>query len=168
MMMKFWNAEIWSNFSAQIAATNPSVPSIALPSRANPSAQAGWGITSSEGKKNSVTAKTPRPTTMPRTIAPMTYAPKSSSGESGGSRMKIRLPFIFDCISDDDVLANAFWSTDIMTSPGTRNAVYETFPPNTETLDSSTCEKMSRYSSAVNTGARIVWKLTFQNRSSSL
>ncbi len=58
--------------------------------------------------------------------------------------MKIRLPFIFDCISDDDVLANAFCSTDIITSPGIRNAVYETRPPNTETFDSRTCEKMSR------------------------
>jgi hypothetical protein len=37
--------------------------------------------------------------------------------------MKIRLPVIFDWIIDDELLANAFCSTDIITSPGTRNAV---------------------------------------------
>ena len=37
--------------------------------------------------------------------------------------MKIRLPVIFDWISDDELLANAFCSTDIITRPGIRNAV---------------------------------------------
>ena len=46
-----------------------------------------------------------------------------SSGDSGGSSTKIRLPVIFDWISDDELLANAFCSTDIITSPGIRNAV---------------------------------------------
>ncbi len=46
-----------------------------------------------------------------------------SSGDSGGSSTKIRLPVIFDWISDDDALANEFCSTDIITRPGTRNAV---------------------------------------------
>ena len=46
-----------------------------------------------------------------------------SSGDSGGSSTKIRLPVIFDWISDDDEFANAFCSTDIITRPGTRNAV---------------------------------------------
>jgi len=46
-----------------------------------------------------------------------------SSGESGGSRTKMRFPVIFDWIIEDELLANAFCSTDIITSPGTRNAV---------------------------------------------
>ena len=75
------------------------------------------------GTKNSVTMKTPRPTTSPRIIAPSTYAAKKSAGDNGGSRMKMRLPVIFDWIIDDELLANAFCSTDIITSPGTRNAV---------------------------------------------
>ena len=75
---------------------------------------------------------------------------------------------ILDWISDDDEFANAFCSTDIITRPGTRNAVYVTRPSYTDTRPSSTCEKMSRYRSAVRIGAAIVWKLTFQNRSSSL
>jgi hypothetical protein len=32
------------------------------------------------------------------------------------------LPVTFDWISDDDAFANAFCSTDIITSPGTRKA----------------------------------------------
>ena len=75
---------------------------------------------------------------------------------------------IFDWISEDDALANAFCSTDIITRPGTRNAVYDTRPSKTDTRPSSTCEKMSRYRSAVRIGAATVWKLTFQKRSSSL
>ncbi len=46
-----------------------------------------------------------------------------SSGDSGVSRTKIRLPVIFDWIIDDELLANAFCSTDIITRPGIRNAV---------------------------------------------
>src|SRR6266550_430475 len=91
-----------------------------------------------------------------------------SKGESGGRSTKMRLPVILDWMSDEELLAKAFCSTDIITSPGTRNAVYATRPSNTDTRDSSTCEKISRYKSAVSTGARIVWKLTFQKRSSSL
>ena len=33
------------------------------------------------------------------------------------------LPLIFDWISDDELLANEFCSTDIITRPGIRNAV---------------------------------------------
>ena len=37
--------------------------------------------------------------------------------------MKITLPDIFDWIRLEEVLAKAFCSTDIITRPGTRNAV---------------------------------------------
>ena len=36
------------------------------------------------------------------------------------------LPVIFDWIRLEELLANAFCSSDIMASPGTRNAVYAT------------------------------------------
>jgi hypothetical protein len=60
---------------------------------------------------------------MPRTTAPSTYAAKRSTGESGGSSTKMRFPVIFDWISEDELLANAFCSTDIITSPGIRKVV---------------------------------------------
>src|SRR5260221_9665754 len=93
---------------------------------------------------------------------------KRSPADNGGNNTKMRLPVIFDWMSDDDEFANAFCNTAIMTSPGTRNAVYVTRPSKTDTRPSSTWEKMSRYKSALKIGAAIVWKLTFQNRSSSL
>ena len=96
---------------------------IALPASANASAQAGCGIARSDGANQTVTRKTPPPTTRPRAIAPSTYAANSSAGDSGGSSTKIRLPVIFDWISDEDEFAKLFCSTDIMTSPGTRNSV---------------------------------------------
>ena len=46
-----------------------------------------------------------------------------STGDSGGSSTKMRLPVIFDWMSDDELLANAFCSTAIITSPGMRKAV---------------------------------------------
>ena len=70
--MKFWNAASWSNLSAQMPASRPSIARIALPSSANVSAQTGCGIARSDGAKNSVTRNTPVPTTMPRTMAPST------------------------------------------------------------------------------------------------
>jgi len=48
---------------------------------------------------------------------------KRSPADSGGSSTKMRLPVIFDWISDDDEFAKAFCSTAIITRPGTRNAV---------------------------------------------
>ena len=50
----------------------------------------------------------------------MTYAPKISRGDNGGSSTKMRFPVILDWMSDDELLANAFCSTDIITNPGTR------------------------------------------------
>ncbi len=66
---------------------------------------------------------TPKPTTTPRTTEAATYAPNSCQCENGGSRMKIKLPMIFDWIRLEEEFANAFCSTDIITSPGIRNAV---------------------------------------------
>ncbi len=77
------------------------------------------------------------------------------------------LPVTFDWIIDDELLANAFCSSDIIARPGIRNAVYDT-PGYTSTRPASTCENTSRYSNAVMIGAATVWKLTFQNRSISL
>ena len=51
-------------------------------------------------------------------------------------------PVTLDWISEEDELAKAFCSTDIITSPGIRNAVYIT--PCTFTCPSSTWEKISR------------------------
>ena len=121
MMMKLWNAASWSNFSAQIPARRPIVPRMAQPASANPAAQNGC---STETLANgSVTTSTPAPTARPRTIDATTYAPKNSTCDSGVSSTNTMLPVTFDWIRLDELLANAFCSIDIMTSPGTRNAV---------------------------------------------
>ena len=65
----------------------------------------------------------PSPTITPRTIDAPTYALNSCQCESGGNNTKIKLPMIFDWIRLDDELAKAFCSTDIITSPGIKNAV---------------------------------------------
>ena len=41
MMMKFWNAAIWSNFSAHSPAISPSAPSMAAPSTENTTTHTG-------------------------------------------------------------------------------------------------------------------------------
>ena len=41
----------------------------------------------------------------------------------GASRMKTMLPVIFDWMIEDEALANAFCSIDIIARPGTRNWV---------------------------------------------
>ena len=65
MMMKFWNAAIWSNFSAHRPAISPSAPIIAAPITAN--AMTHSGCASCSGANHIVTTSTPRPTTTPRT-----------------------------------------------------------------------------------------------------
>ena len=67
MMMKFWKAAIWSNFSAQMPAIKPKVPINAAPSNKNTSIHTACATPTST--KPSVTANTPKPTTTPRTIA---------------------------------------------------------------------------------------------------
>ena len=47
------------------------------------------------------------------------------------------LPVTLDWIRLDELFAKAFWSIDIITSPGTRNDVYESCPY-TRTWSSST------------------------------
>ena len=74
---------------------------------------------------------------------------------------------IFDWISDDELFANEFCSTLIITRPGTRKLVYAT-PGYTCTWPVSAWPKIIRYSSAVITGASTVWKATFQKRRISL
>src|SRR6202140_1139375 len=91
-------------------------PRIMLPSKANERAHNGYD--GAIGANHRVTRSTPSPTEMPRTIAPTTYAPNRSRGDRGGSSTKIRLPVILDWISEDELLANAFCSTDIITRPG--------------------------------------------------
>ncbi|KAA8636982.1 hypothetical protein FZN37_004365 [Enterobacter hormaechei] len=70
-----------------------------------------------------VTTSTPVPTANPRMMEAHTYAPNISQCDSGGSMMNTRLPVIFDWMSDDELFANAFCSTLIITRPGTRKAV---------------------------------------------
>src|ERR1039458_9314240 len=77
------------------------------------------------------------------------------------------LPVILDWIRLEELLANAFCSTAIITRPGTRKAEYGT-APYTRACPCITWEKMSRYRSVVSTGAAMVWKATFQKRRSSL
>src|SRR5688572_32900966 len=102
--MKFWNAAIWSNLSAQIPATSPSAPRIALPASAKATIQTG--AASGSSTNHVVTASTPSPTVSPRPIAASTYAQKNSTCEIGGSRPKIRFPLILDRIELDELLAN--------------------------------------------------------------
>src|SRR4029078_12146036 len=94
-------------------------------------AHSGCATVNGAGLTSSVTASTPLPTARPRTIAPSTYATYMSRRDNGGSSTKIRLPVIFDWISDDDAFAKAFCSTDIMTRRGTRDAVERTCLPQT-------------------------------------
>src|SRR5882757_5347935 len=72
------------------------------------------------------------------------------------------LPVILDCTSEEELLANAFCSTDIITRPGTRNAAYGT-ASYMRVRPSMTWLKINR-----NRSAAIVWVLTFQKRSTSL
>ena len=65
-MMKFWNAAIWSNFSAHSPAIRPSVPSRAAPMK--PNARIHSGATSEGCANHQVTAITPMPTARPRTM----------------------------------------------------------------------------------------------------
>ena len=70
-----------------------------------------------------VTMNTPKPTASPRTTDASTYAKYISQCDSGGSSTNTRLPVIFDWISDDELFANAFCNTLIITRPGTRKLV---------------------------------------------
>jgi len=64
-MMKFWNAASWSNFSAHRPAIRPSEPNKVPPSTAKVSVHHGSDMPGQENQ--AVTAKTPNPTTSPRT-----------------------------------------------------------------------------------------------------
>ena len=67
MMTKFWNAAIWSNFSAHRPAMSPSEPSMPAPSSAK--AAIHQGSANDSGANHPVTTSTPAPTTSPRTTA---------------------------------------------------------------------------------------------------
>ena len=67
MIIKFWNAASWSNFSAHIPAIRPSVPIMAAPR--NPNTTIHSGFAKPGGANQTVTINTPAPTTMPRTMA---------------------------------------------------------------------------------------------------
>ena len=120
-MTKFWNAAIWSNFSAHSPATSPSAPMIAAPATAKTRIHAGSAAVS--GANQTVTSSTPVPTTSPRTTAAPTYARNHAQWLSGVTSSSTRLPVILLWISDDELLAKAFCSTLIITSPGTRKLV---------------------------------------------
>src|SRR5712692_11980790 len=77
------------------------------------------------------------------------------------------LPVILDWTSDEELLAKAFCSTDIITRPGTRNAEYGTVSY-IRARPSMTWLKINRKRTALSTGAPTVCVLTFQNRSTSL
>ena len=77
------------------------MPRIALPSSAKAITHAGCAGTRSPGANRSVTTNTPKPTTMPRTMAPATYAAKSPPGDNGASSTNTRFPVILDWISDE-------------------------------------------------------------------
>ena len=67
MMMKFWNAAIWSNFSAQRPATRPKAPISAAPAMVKKRTHSGLATCS--GANQIVTISTPVPTATPRTTA---------------------------------------------------------------------------------------------------
>src|SRR5258706_6367315 len=77
------------------------------------------------------------------------------------------LPVILDWTSDDELLANAFCSADIITRPGTRNAAYGT-ASYIRVRPSMTWLKMNRKRTPASTAAPIAWVLTFQKARTSL
>ena len=92
---------------------------VPLPTTAKPIAHRGFAT--GMGMSQRVAAKTPRPTTSPRTIAATRYAAKISTGAIGGNRMKTMFPVIFDWMIDEELFANAFCSIAIIARPGMRN-----------------------------------------------
>ena len=67
-----------------------------------------------------------KPTTKPRITAAARKAIKNCKYVSGVSNKNTMLPITFDCTRLDELFANAFCNSDIMISPGTKNAVYGT------------------------------------------
>ena len=121
MIRKFWKAASWSNFSAQMPAIRPMVPSMAAPRNAKMTIHSG--ATNDRSANQQVMANTPKPTARPRATEASTYAEKISQCDRGVSSTNTRLPVILDWISEDEELANAFCSTLIITRPGIRKAV---------------------------------------------
>ena len=99
----------------------PKAPINAAPSKANTAIQTIEKA--SGGAYSSVTAYTPNPTSKPRTTDAPTYAQYQCQCDKGVSCKNTRLPMILLCTRLEALLANAFCSTLIMTSPGTKKAI---------------------------------------------
>ena len=121
MMMKFWKAASWSNFSAHSPAISPRQPISPAPSAAK--TKIHQGAANAGGANHTVTAITPRPTARPRIMEAPTYAANHAQCDSGVTSRNTRLPVILLWMSEELLLANAFCSTLIITSPGIRKLV---------------------------------------------
>ena len=96
------------------------------------------------------------PTATPRVAPPMAKPKVNSWAVNGGIRESMMLPWIFEIMIDDEVLAKAFWAMAMTISPGARNSMNAT-PATTRVLPPSASEKMAKNSSVVTTGATRVW-----------
>ena len=116
-MMKFWNAASWSNLSAQMPAMMPSAPRMPPPNTAN--AQSPERVlrpARHEPSGDEQARRRPPPSRAPPLPA---HTPRNvSNGDSGVSSTKMMLPVILDWIRLEELLANAFCSSDIMARPG--------------------------------------------------
>jgi hypothetical protein len=122
MIRKFWKAARWSNLSAQMPAMTPTQANTAPDASANASIQSGW--------RSSISANQQADQQHAEADGGAANQSRQQVGEEriqdrtvGGSSTNTMLPVILDWISDDDELAKAFCSTDIMTRPGIRKAV---------------------------------------------
>ena len=81
--------------------------------------------------------------------------------------MSTMLPWIFEIIIDDEVLAKEFWIIAMTMRPGARKCA-NGMPATVALPRPSARVKMARNSSTVTTGAKIVWVETFMKRWTSL
>jgi hypothetical protein len=80
----------------------------------------------------------------------------SSVADKGGIKESTMLPWILAIISEDEVLANAFWTIAIMISPGARKVAYGT-PAIICTDPRRESAKIANIRRVVTAGARMVW-----------
>ena len=162
--MKFVTAAMWSNLSAQIAATMPSTDM-------KSDAATAWkrisaGEASVTGTTTAIAAQTTNPTTRPRVTPPKARPSVSSSGLRGGISISTMLPWNFAIMSEEVVLAKAFCTIAIMMSPGARKARKGT-PATLRCCPDSAKRKIARNRSVVTTGAAIVCMPTLTKRRTS-
>ncbi len=89
-----------------------------------------------------------------------------SPGLSGGISVSTMLPWTFEIMIDDEVLAKAFWMTTIIRMPGARNWRNGTSPTGPRRAAKAS-PKTVMNSTEVATGARMVCAQTPRNRIAS-